>query len=106
KLVSETGSVTLDKDINSQAHLLAVALGDVRFEGEFNSESSSKLVSKTGSVFIGKNGEQKNGNNDASLSIIAWNNVTFYHTDLNGNFDLHVLAKTGGVNFKGDINSN
>jgi len=106
KLVSETGTVTLDKDINSQAHLLAIGQGDVHFEGEFNSESSSKLESKTGSVFIGKSGDQKNGNNDASLSIIAWKDVTFFHTDLNGNFDLHVTAKTGAVNFKGDINSN
>jgi hypothetical protein len=106
KFVSEAGYITLERDINSNANLLAVAFGDVKFQGEFNSESGSKLVSKTGNVWIGKSGEQKNINSSARLSVTASRDVIFHHTDFNSDCEVDITSKNGKVLIKGDINSN
>lgn len=106
RLISETGSVSLLKDINSQANLLAVADLDITFQGEFNSESQTKLISKNGSVTVGRRGEKKNLNSNAIVSIKALGDVTFLHTDLNSNCSLSVTSRQGAFSLRGDVNSN
>lgn len=105
KLISETGSVTIHKDINSQATLLAIANESVYYRGEFNSETSTKLISKNRSITVGIEGQKKNVNQGAKLSITAKEDVIFHHTDLNGKCDVYIVSKNGSTSLRGDLNS-
>ena len=104
--ISKGGSVDLEKNIDGRATLLVIAEMNIRFKGEFNSETSSNLRSKNGSVYIeSEDGGKVNINGDAILNIESQEDV-FFRGDVNSQGNLKITSKRGEVHITGDLNSN